>query len=71
MKTVTDIISLLGSNAEVASGLDVGQSTVSEFKRRNSIPVKYWPKLIGLAHAKNVQITNDILVEVHAGEAAG
>ena len=70
MKSVKSIIDALGGNGRVASWLGLSPSAASEFKRRNSIPVKYWPRLIELASASNVELDNDTLVEVHAGEPA-
>jgi len=46
MKTVSDIFDIFGGNASVARILGVGPSTASEMKRRESIPVEYWPDLV-------------------------
>ena len=46
MKTVSKIFDDLGGNAAVARVLGVGASTASEMKRRESIPVEYWPALV-------------------------
>lgn len=52
MKTVSDIFDIFGGNASVARILRVGPSTASEMKRRESIPVEYWPELV--AEAKSL-----------------
>jgi hypothetical protein len=52
MNTVHDVFNALGGNAAVARALGVIPSTASEMKRRESIPVEYWPKLV--EHARNV-----------------
>lgn len=65
MKNVESIISDLGGNSVVAGWLNVGASTVSEMKRRKSIPVEYWPGLISLSSDKGGSLTNDVLVDAH------
>ena len=45
----------------MARVLDVGISTASEMKRRKSIPVKYWPKLVDAGEG----ITYEQLVAAH------
>jgi hypothetical protein len=46
MNTVSDIFDVFGGNAAVARILGVGASTASEMKRRESVPVEYWPALV-------------------------
>lgn len=49
---ITDIqgvFTAFGSNVKLAVILNVGPSAVSEMKRRNNIPVEYWPTLVGAA----------------------
>lgn len=49
---ITDLQSVFaafGTNVKLASVLRVGPSTVSEMKRRNNIPVEYWPSLVDAA----------------------
>lgn len=49
---ITDLQSVFaafGSNVKLASALGVGPSAVSEMKRRNNIPVEYWPALVEAA----------------------
>jgi len=72
MKTVADIIDALGGNAAVARFLDVPPSTISEIKRRNSLPSKYFRPIITLAVEKNVDwVTADFLADLHAAPANG
>jgi hypothetical protein len=61
MSSVTTIFEVLGGPTKAARLLDVGISTASEMKRRGSIPVKYWPKLV----KADVGITYDQLVAAH------
>jgi hypothetical protein len=49
MHTVSDIFDVLGGNAAVGRILGVNPSTASEMKRRESIPVEYWPALVAEA----------------------
>jgi DNA-binding transcriptional regulator YdaS (Cro superfamily) len=51
-KHITDlpeVFAIFGSNVKLADVLNVGPSTVSEMKRRKSIPVEYWPALVSAA----------------------
>jgi DNA-binding transcriptional regulator YdaS (Cro superfamily) len=67
MQTASDIINVLGGNARVADHLGVGPSTVSEMKRRNSIPVEYFPALVRVAEREGVKsLTLEKLVKVMA-----
>lgn len=45
------VFAAFGSNVKLASVLSVGPSAVSEMKRRNNIPVEYWPSLVEGARA--------------------
>lgn len=72
MKSVADIIDALGGNAAVARSLDVPPSTISEIKRRNSLPSKYFRPIITLAEQKEVAwVTADFLADLHATPTAG
>lgn len=70
---ITDIQSVFpvfGKLADMARVLEVGPSTVSEMRRRNSIPVEYWPRLVEEAEriGRN-DLTLEKLVEVTAEQA--
>lgn len=55
MIDVTDLSSVFEvfkTNVRLAEILSVGPSTVSEMKRRNSIPVEYWPEIVAAAQAQ-------------------
>lgn len=43
------VFAVFGTNVKLASVLRVGPSAISEMKRRNNIPVEYWPSLIEAA----------------------
>jgi hypothetical protein len=65
MQSVTTIFEALGGPTKMARVLDVGISTASEMKRRKSIPVKYWPKLV----EAGAGITYEQLVSAHLESA--
>lgn len=66
MNTVEDIFRELGGTGAVAKAINVRHSTASEMRRRQSIPVKYWRRLIEAAAASgNSEIDTDILVRIH------
>ena len=64
MKTVDDIIMKLGGNSAVARILGVGPSTISEMKRRDSIPVEHWPAFIKAAQAIGKDLTFERMVSI-------
>jgi hypothetical protein len=68
MRTVSDIIEALGGSASIARELGLKASAVSEMKRRQSIPVKYWPGLIRLSQGRGAVLDADALVVAHAPE---
>jgi len=65
MDTISKIFDRFGGVTATAAVLGVNASTASEMKRRESIPVKYWPTLIAEAKFRRIKLTNDILVSVH------
>lgn len=66
--TIPKLFDVLGGPAEVSRWLGVGMSTATEMKRRKSIPVKYWPRIISLALKKNCGLTRyQELAEMHLG----
>ena len=70
MCSVYTIFETLGGPTKVARILGVGFTTASEMKRRGSIPVKYWPKLVEACEASGVDgVTYERLVTMHT-EAA-
>lgn len=68
MRTVEDVFEKLGGTGAVARLIEVKHSAASEMRRRQSIPVRYWPNLIDRAHAAGVEISSDVLMAVHAPE---
>ncbi|WP_352824520.1 carph-isopro domain-containing protein [Mesorhizobium sp. M0134] len=69
MQNVGDIFTKLGGTGAVARMIDVKHSAASEMRRRQSIPVRYWPQLIAGAKTAGVEIDSDLLVKVHVAAA--
>lgn len=66
MLTVPTIFDQLGGTTKVARILDVKQSAASEMKRRKSIPVHYWPRLVDACKEQGIRGVNyDVLVDLH------
>ena len=49
MLTIPQLIKALGGPTKVAKKLGIGTSAVTEMTRRETIPIKYWPKLCNMA----------------------
>jgi hypothetical protein len=64
-KTIPEIIEAIGGASVFSRRLGKRPSTVSEMKRNQSIPVKYWPEVIAAAAERNIKITPDILMKAH------
>lgn len=60
--TVAQIIEQLGGNTAVARIIDRKPSAVSEMKRRGSIPVEYWPRLIDAARGRGKLLDAEALM---------
>ncbi|OJX74172.1 carph-isopro domain-containing protein [uncultured Mesorhizobium sp.] len=71
MHTVHDIFDSMGGTGAVAKVIGVKHSAASEMRRRQSIPVKYWPALIESARLGGLAITSDVLVRVHVAAGEG
>jgi hypothetical protein len=65
MQNVSDIFHELGGPTAISKKLECGLSTVTEMKRRRSIPVRYWQRLIEMSDGK---LTPEILMLVNAHE---
>lgn len=70
MNTVTDIFHEIGGPTKFARALGLKPSAASEMKRRNSIPVPYWPDLIEAMKDKGKPLTYEQLVLAHQKEPA-
>jgi hypothetical protein len=66
MKTVPEIIDLLGGYQAVAPILGCKKTAAKEMKRRAIIPVWYWPKLRQACRERRIGgVTYERLVELH------
>lgn len=66
MQSVSSLFEQLGGPTKVARILGVGFTTASEMKRRGSIPVKHWPRLVAACQSEGVDGVNyDSLVAMH------
>lgn len=70
MRSVAEIIDRFGGNSKFAAVIGKGPSTASEMRRRKSIPVDYWPKLIAQSAGWEQPLTYEELVAVSVREAA-
>lgn len=71
MKDIDTIFSELGGTGKVADFLDVKPSAASEMRRRKSVPVKYWPKLVFACTVNGVEgVSYDALVSLHSEKAS-
>lgn len=66
MESVANIFDALGGNVVAAKALGVNYSTATEMKRRGSIPVQYWERLVREAKPLGVDLSYDTLVAVHS-----
>lgn len=64
-KTIDELFQQMGGPTAVARILAVGVSTASEMKRRGSVPVRYWPKLITHAQSQGTPLTESDLLAAH------
>ncbi|MBD8556330.1 hypothetical protein IFT84_17620 [Rhizobium sp. CFBP 8762] len=60
INNIPDVFDIFTTNVKLAAVLSVGPSAVSEMKRRNSIPVEYWPTLVDAAREIG---GNDLTIE--------
>lgn len=68
---MSDVFGLFASNIELAGVLKVGQSTVSEMKRRKNIPPQYWPAIVSAVSEKGRDdLTLEKFVELASRRAA-
>jgi hypothetical protein len=66
MCSIADMIEKFGGNTSFADVLGKRPSTVSEMKRRSSIPVEYWPRIVEAAEQKGISgLSYETLVQMH------
>lgn len=67
LNEMSDVFGFFRTNIELAGVLNVGQSTVSEMKRRGNIPPQYWPAIVSAVAAKG---RHDLTLEKFVALAA-
>lgn len=71
MNTIGALIDAFGGNTKFAAVIGKNASTASEMKRRDSIPIDYWPLIIEAASERGISgIDADRLMRMHLGEVA-
>lgn len=68
--SIDDLFAMLGGPAEVGRMLNVSTEHASTMKRRGSIPVRYWPRLIDETAKRGHAVVYGTLVAIHAGRHA-
>jgi hypothetical protein len=67
MDTVEDIFSRFTRTGALADALGIKLSAASEMRRRGSIPVRYWPRLVEEAKSRGISgISYEKLVAMHS-----
>jgi hypothetical protein len=68
METLPALFTAFGGPAKVGQAIGVSTEHAASMKRRNSIPVGYWPQLIAAARERRITgITYESLTHLHAG----
>ena len=63
-ETFEDILSLWESPKELSVALNVPYVTAQQMKRRKTVSVEHWPKLIELTRQRGINITADDLLRM-------
>lgn len=71
MQSIEAIFDKLGGTGKAAAAINVKPTAASEMKRRKSIPVKYWDRVIAACKQKNIKgISYETLVRLHSRDSA-
>lgn len=70
MTDIHTIFDKLKGPGKVAELLGVKPSAASEMKRRQSVPVKYWPKLVIACNEAGLPMSYATLVSLHSEKAS-
>ncbi|WP_029074393.1 carph-isopro domain-containing protein [Kaistia adipata] len=71
MNTIGDLIDAFGGNTKFAAVIGKNVSTASEMKRRDSIPIDYWPLIIQAAAERGMAgIDADRLMKLHLKDSS-
>lgn len=66
MNSFEQIINAWPSIGEFANDMGVNVETARGWRKRDSIPAKYWKRLLNKASQRNISISADILVDLAA-----
>lgn len=68
METLAAVFIAFGGPSKVGQAIGISTEHAAAMKRRNSIPVGYWPLLIEAARERRISgITYESLTHLHAG----
>lgn len=65
MKRVADIFAAFNGPASLARAIGVRTEHATLMKRRNSIPIRYWPALIAEAKRRGIALNVERLLQAH------
>jgi hypothetical protein len=72
MNTIDAIFEDLGGARKFAEAIKVKPNAAFEMKRRKSIPVRYWPRLVDACRELGIRGVNyDVLVDLHRKDEKG
>jgi hypothetical protein len=66
MQSVEDLFVKFGGPTAFANAIGIKLSAASEMRRRASIPVRYWHRLVMAGKQNGIKITFDHLVDMHS-----
>lgn len=67
MRSIPDVINVLGGSAVVAAECNFPYTTVASWKSRGAIPAREWSRLVALARYRKIaDVTLQNLAELHA-----
>ena len=66
MNTVDAIFEAFGGPAALGRAIGIPTEHAAQMKRRKSIPVRWWPKLVAAAKEKGIPLTDADLIAIHA-----
>lgn len=71
MNTIDVIFEAVGGAKKFAEAVQVKPNAAREMKRRKSIPVRYWPRLVDACKELGIRGVNyDVLVDLHRKDGA-
>ena len=64
MRSISDLIDVLGPVPDLARSLGEKPATVHKWRQRQSIPLTYWPAMIAAAKGRDMELTADQLLSL-------